>query len=41
MYRTPWPGDPKVNIQGYKGMAKAYQVHQVIEAIEKLEAQSG
>ena len=37
VYRTPWPGDPRVNIQNAKGMAKPYQVHQVIKAIEKLE----
>ena len=37
VYRTPWPGDPRVNIQSAKGMAKAYQVRQVIRAIEKLE----
>ena len=36
-YRTPWPGDPGVNIRNDKGMAKAYQVRQVIRAIEKLE----
>ena len=41
MYRTPWHGDPRVNIQNNKGMAKAYQVRQVIKAIEKLEAQDG
>jgi hypothetical protein len=41
VYRTPWPGDPRVNIQSDKGMAKAYQVRQVIKAIEKLEAQNG
>ena len=39
IYRTPWPGDPRVNRQNDKGMAKAYQVRQVINAIEKLEAQ--
>lgn len=38
VYRMPWPGDPRVNIQNNRGMAKAYQVRQVIEAIEKLEA---
>lgn len=38
VYRTPWPGDPRVNIQSAKGMAKAYQVRQVIQAIERLEA---
>ena len=37
IYRTPWPGDPRVNIQDAKGMAKPYQVRQVIRAIEKLE----
>ena len=38
VYRTPWPGDPRVNIQNSKGMAKTYQVRQVIKAIAKLEA---
>ena len=37
IYRTPWPGDPRVNIQNHKGKAKAYQVNQVLMAIEKLE----
>ena len=37
VYRTPWPGDPRVNIQNDRGMAKAYQVRQIIRAIEKLE----
>ena len=38
VYRTPWPGDPRVNIQSAKGKAKPYQVRQVIKAIEKLES---
>ena len=38
LYKTPWPGDPRVNIQNHKGMAKAYQVRQVLKAIDKLEA---
>src|SRR3989344_4561768 len=39
VYKTPWPGDPRANIQkGDGGKAKAYQVRQVIEAIDKLEA---
>ena len=38
IYRTPWPGDPRVNIQNDKGKAKPYQVRQVIKAIEKLES---
>ena len=37
IYKTPWPGDPRVNIQNHKGKAKAYQVRQVLIAIEKLE----
>lgn len=41
VYRTPWKGDPRVNIQNAKGMAKAYQVKQVLQAIEQLEVQSG
>ena len=36
VYRTPWPGDPRVNMQNDKGMAKAYQVRQVIQALERL-----
>jgi len=36
VFKTPWPGDPRVNIQGEKGKAKAYQVRQVLAAIEKL-----
>ncbi|WP_244951276.1 hypothetical protein [Ruania zhangjianzhongii] len=34
----PWPGDPRVNIQNRHGKAKAYQVGQVLAAIEKKEA---
>lgn len=40
IYKTPWQGDPRVNIQNDKGMAKAYQVKQVLKAIERLEVQS-
>ncbi len=36
IYKTPWPGDPRVNIQNHKGKAKAYQVRQVLLAIERL-----
>jgi hypothetical protein len=38
IYKTPWLGDPRINIQNDKGMAKAYQVKQVLLAIDKLEA---
>lgn len=37
VFKTPWPGDPRVNIQNDKGKAKPYQVRQVLLAIEKLE----
>ncbi|NLG71404.1 MAG: toxin HicA [Chloroflexi bacterium] len=38
IYKTPWPGDPRVNIQNDRGMAKAYQVKQVLKAVERLTA---
>ncbi len=38
VYKTPWPGNPRVNIQNDKGKAKAYQVRQVLLAIERLGA---
>lgn len=34
-YKTPWRGDPRVNIQNKNGKAKPYQVRQVIAAIDK------
>ena len=37
VYKTPWQGDPRINIQNFKGKAKAYQVKQVLMAIQKLE----
>jgi len=40
-YKTPWKGDPQINIQNYKGKAKAYQVKQVLLAIERLEVYHG
>jgi hypothetical protein len=43
VFKTPWPGDPRVNIQADKGKAKAYQVRQVLLAVDKialLEAES-
>ncbi len=36
LFKTPWPGDPRINIQNDKGKAKAYQVRQVLLAIDKL-----
>lgn len=40
VYKTPWQGDPRVNIQNAKGKAKAYQVKQIVRAIERLEYES-
>jgi hypothetical protein len=37
VYRTPWAGDPRVNIQNDCGKAKAYQVKQVLAAIDRLQ----
>ena len=36
LYSTPWPGDPRVNIQDKNGMAKDYQVRQVLRAVRKM-----
>ena len=41
VYKTPWQGDPRINIQYDKGRAKAYQVKQVLLALEKLEVHHG
>ena len=41
VYKTPWSGDPRVNIQNQKGKAKPYQVKQVLLAIEKIEVNHG
>lgn len=40
IYKTPWVGDPRVNIQDKQGYAKPYQVRQVLEAIDKLEGKN-
>lgn len=37
VFKTPWQGDPRVNLQSDKGKAKAYQVRQVLKAIDRLE----
>ncbi len=41
VYKTPWHGDPRVNIQNRRGLAKAYQVKQVLRAIERVEKNDG
>ena len=37
IFKTPWPGNPRVNIQNDNGRAKTYQVRQVLLAIDKIE----
>jgi hypothetical protein len=37
VYKTPWAGNPRINIQEKNGKAKVYQVKQVLDAIEKIE----
>ena len=38
IYKTPWRGDPRVNIQESRdGKAKIYQVRQVLAAIDRIE----
>ena len=40
VFKTPWAGDPRVNIQNDKGHAKVYQVRQVLSAIDKLQQET-
>lgn len=39
VFKTPWQGNPRINIQDKNGKAKPYQVKQVIEAIDKTKEQ--
>jgi hypothetical protein len=37
VWKMPWPGDPRINMQaGDGGKAKAYQVRQAVAAIDTL-----
>jgi len=40
IYKTPWKGDPRINIQNSAGKAKAYQVKQVLLAIDIIQGES-
>lgn len=40
IYKTPWKGDPRINIQNSAGKAKAYQVKQVLLAIDIIKGDS-
>ena len=37
VYKTPWAGNPRVNIQDDHGKAKPYQVRQVLVAIDRVQ----
>jgi len=39
IFKTPWKGDPRINLQKDGNKAKPYQVDQVIEALRKLQEQ--
>lgn len=41
VYKTPCAGDPRVNIQNSRGKAKAYQVRQVLLAVDRIEDDDG
>ena len=36
VFKMPWIGDPRINIQNFHGEAKPYQVRQFLSAIDKL-----
>jgi hypothetical protein len=38
VFKMPWAGDPRINLQNDNGEAKAYQVRQLMAAVDKLEA---
>ena len=41
IFKMPWQGDPRINIQKDGNMAKSYQVKAVIKAIRKMEDNNG
>ncbi|QQS34147.1 MAG: toxin HicA [Acidobacteriota bacterium] len=36
IFKTPWPGDPRINLQKDGNKAKPYQVDQVVAALRRL-----
>ncbi|MEN3334296.1 MAG: hypothetical protein V7641_3661 [Blastocatellia bacterium] len=36
IFKMPWSGDPRINLQKERGKAKYYQVRQLISALERL-----
>ena len=39
IFKTPWAGDPRINLQQDKGNAKPYQVRQVLRCLRRLKDQ--
>jgi len=37
VHKRPWKGDPRINLQSFKGKAKPYQIKQLLKAVEKLQ----
>ncbi|WP_375388450.1 toxin HicA [uncultured Amnibacterium sp.] len=40
VFKTPWQGDPRINLQDKNGSAKPYQVRQLVKAIDQLKESS-
>lgn len=36
IWKMPWAGDPRINLQGAGGKAKPYQARQVLQAVDRL-----
>ena len=41
IFKTPWKGDHRINIQKEGKMAKPYQVKLVLKALEKFKVENG
>jgi len=41
IFKMPWPGDPRINLQRDGSFAKPYQVRQAKKAIDRWEAEHG
>lgn len=42
IFKTPWPGDPRINLQDSGGgKAKPYQVRQVLQALKRSKSGTG
>jgi hypothetical protein len=37
IFKTPWQGDPRLNLQRDGSQAKPYQVRDVVKALKKLQ----